>query len=159
MYWQISVTIISFGDQGGGERNGCETCVLYFMTHNDLCTCIALTKWDGPVACVNVTENVENFQSKFYHFIATQTSVTVSVKQHEQSYPLHFFCWFQRNKDDITIVAQHVHDLFTTAAERPSQRSDWNASAIWNREFPNTNLEIFFPKMYVIPDRHLRNGT
>ena len=22
------------------------------MIHNDLCTCIALTKWDGPVACV-----------------------------------------------------------------------------------------------------------
>ena len=59
MYSQISVTIMSFGDQGGGERNGSEICVLYFMTQNDLCTCIALTKWDGPVACVNVTENVE----------------------------------------------------------------------------------------------------
>ena len=65
MYWQISVTIMSFGDQGGGERNGSETCVLYFMTYNDLCTCIALTKWDGPVACVNVSENVENFEVNF----------------------------------------------------------------------------------------------
>ena len=27
-----------------------------------MCTCIELTKWDGPMACVNVTENVENFQ-------------------------------------------------------------------------------------------------
>ena len=36
---------------------------------------------------------------------------------------------------DITIVAQHVCDLFTTAAERPSQRRDWNASAVWNQEF------------------------
>ena len=61
-----------------------------------------------------------------------------------QSYPLHVFCWFQRNKVDITIVAQHVRDLFTAAAERPSQRRDWNASAIWNHEFSNTNLEIFF---------------
>ena len=60
-----------------------------------------------------------------------------------QSYPLHVFCWFQRNKDDITIVAQHLRDLFTTAAKRPSQRRDWNASAIWNHEFSNTNLEIF----------------
>ena len=33
-----------------------------------------------------------------------------------QTYPLHVFCSFQRNKDDITIVAQHVRDLFTTAA-------------------------------------------
>ena len=81
MYWQISVTIMSFGDQEGGERNGSETCVLYCMTHNDLCTCIVLTKWDGPIACVNVTENVENSQRKLYHFTATQTSVTVSVKQ------------------------------------------------------------------------------
>ena len=76
-----------------------------------------LTKSDGPVTCVNVTENVVNFQSKFYHFTATQTSVTLSVKQHE-----HLFCWFQRNKDAITIVAQHMHDLFTTMAEQPSER-------------------------------------
>ena len=61
-----------------------------------------------------------------------------------QSNPLHVFCWFQRNKDDIIIVAQHVPSLFTTAAKRPSQRRDWNASAIWNRELSNTNLEIFF---------------
>ena len=63
------------------------------------------------------------------------------------------------NKDDITVIAQHVRDLFTTAAERPSQRRDWNAAAIWNLEFSNTNLEMFFPKMYGIPDRHLRNDA
>ena len=72
--------------------------------------------------------------------------------------PIVVFCWFQRNKDDITIVAQHVRDLFTIAAERPSQRRDWNASAIWNREFSNAKLDIF-PKMYGIPDRHLRNNA
>ena len=161
MYVQTSVTIMSFGDHGGGERSGTETCVLHFMTHNDLCTCIALTKWDGPVACKNVTENVANFQSKFYYFTATQTSVTVSVKQHEHDRVTRctFFSWFHRNKDDIAIVAQHVHDFFTTAAERPSQRRDWNASDICNHEFPNTNLDIFFPKMYVIPDRHLRKDA
>ena len=58
-----------------------------------------------------------------------------------QSYPLRIFYWFRRNKDDITIVAQHVRDLCATAAERPSQRRDWNASAIWNPEFSNKNLE------------------
>ena len=115
------------------------------MTHNDLCTCIALTKWDGPIVCVNVTENVENFQSKFYHFTAIQTSVTVSVEQLEHDRVTRCTFWFQRSKDDITIVAQHVRDLFTTATEWPSQRRDWNASAIWNREFLKTNLEIFFP--------------
>ena len=83
MYWQISVTIMSFGDHGGGERNGSQNLCRIVMTHNDLCTCITLTKWDGPVACVNVTENVENFQSKCHHFTATNTSVTVSVKQYE----------------------------------------------------------------------------
>ena len=82
MYWQISVTILSFGDHGGGERNGFQNCRVV-MTHNDLCICIASTTWDGPVACVNVTESVENFQSKCYHFTATKTSVTVSVKQYE----------------------------------------------------------------------------
>ena len=56
------------------------------------------------------------------------------------------FWWFKKNRDDITIVAQHVRDLFTIAAKRPSQRIDWNASAVWNREFSNTNLNIFFPR-------------
>ena len=83
MYWQISVTIMSFGDQGGSERNGPQNLCTVVMTHNDLCTSIALIKWDGLVACVNVTENVEIFQSKCYHFTATKTSVTVSVKQYE----------------------------------------------------------------------------
>ena len=62
IHWQIYVTIMSFGDQGEGERNGFQNLFTVVMTHNDLCPCIALTKWDGPVACVDVTENVENFQ-------------------------------------------------------------------------------------------------
>ena len=160
MYWQISVTFMSFGDHGGGERNGSQNLCTIVMTHNDLCTCISLTKWDGPVTCVNVIKNVENFQSKCYHFTTTKTSLTVSVKQHEhdKSYLLHVFCWFQRNKDDITIAAQHMCDLLT-AAERPSQRRDWNASAIWNHEVSNTNMIYFFLKMYGIPDRHLWNDV
>ena len=55
------------------------------MTYNDLYSCIALTKWDGPVSCVNVTENVENSQSKCYRITATKTSETVSVKQHDRA--------------------------------------------------------------------------
>ena len=71
-----------------------------------------------------------------------------------QGYPLHVFCWFQRNKDDITIVAQHVRDLFTTAAERPSQMRDWNASDIWNHEFPNTNY--MNPGYFTLAAIHLK---
>ena len=106
MYWQISATTMSFGDQRGGERNGSETCVLYFMTHNDLCTCIALTKWNGPVACVNVNENAENFRSKFYHFTATQTSVTVSVKQHEHDRVTR--CTFSVDFKEIKTISQSL---------------------------------------------------
>ena len=79
MYWQISLTIMPFGDQGGGGRNGSKNLCTIAMTDNDLCTCIASTTWDGPIACVHVTENVETFQSKCYHFTATKTSVAVSV--------------------------------------------------------------------------------
>ena len=43
---------MSFGDQGGGERNGAQNLCTVVMTHNDMCY--------GPVACVNVTKNVEN---------------------------------------------------------------------------------------------------
>ena len=76
------------------------------MTHNDLCTCMALTKWDGPVACVNVTENVENFQSKFYHFTATQTSLTVSVKQREHDRVTH--CTFSVDFKEIKTISQSL---------------------------------------------------
>ena len=88
------------------------------------------------------------FQSKFYHFTAIQTSVTISVKQHEHDRVIRctFFCWFQRNKDHIKIVARQVRHVFTTAAERPWQRRDWKASVIWNREFSNTNSKILFPR-------------
>ena len=104
MYWQISVTIMSFGDHGGGERNGSQNLCRIVMTHNDLCTCITLTKWDGPVACVNVTENVENFQSKYYHFTATKTSVTVSVKQYEHDRVTR--CTFSVNFKEIKTISQ-----------------------------------------------------
>ena len=106
MYWQISVTIMSFGDQGGGERNGSQNSCTVVMTHNDLCICIALTKWDGPVACVNVTENVENFQSKGYHFTATKTSVTVSVKQYEHDRVIG--CIFSVDFKEINTISQSL---------------------------------------------------
>ena len=106
MYWQISVMIMSFGDQGGGERNGSQNLCMVIMTHNDLCTCIALTKWDGPVACVNVTENVENFQSKCYHFTATKTSVTVSVKQYEHDRVTR--CMFSVDFKEIKTILQSL---------------------------------------------------
>ena len=106
MYWQISVMIMSFGDQGGGEWNGSQNLCTVIMTHNDLCTCIALTKWDGPVACVNVTENVENFQSKCYHFTATKTSVTVSMKQYEHDRITR--CMFSVDFKEIKTILQSL---------------------------------------------------
>ena len=108
MYWQISVTIMSFDDQGGSERNGSQDLCMVVMTHNNLCTCIALTKWDGPVACVNISENVENFQSKCYHF--TKTSVTVSVKQHEHDKVTH--CTFSVDFKEIKTISQSLPSTF-----------------------------------------------
>ena len=68
--------------------------------------------------------------------------MTVSVKQHEHDWVT--LCTFSVDfKEDITIVAQHMRDLFTTAIERPSQRRDRNASATWSCEFSNKNLDIF----------------
>ena len=37
-----------------------------------------------------------------------------------------------------------MRDLFTTATERPSQRRDLKASAIWNHEFLNANKIYIF---------------
>ena len=124
MYWQISVTIMSFGDHGGGERNGSPNLCTIVMTHNDLCTCIALTKWDGPVACVNVTKNVENFQSRCYHFTATKTSVTVSVKQYEHDKVIH--CTFSVDFKEIKTISQSLPSTCAICLQpRHSGRHRW----------------------------------
>ena len=120
MYWQISVTIMSFGDHGGGERNGSQNLCTIVMTHNDLCTC----KWDGPVACVNVTENVENFQSKCYHFTATKTSVTVSVKQYEHDKVIR--CTFFVDFKEIKTISQSLPSTCAICLQpRQSGRHRW----------------------------------
>ena len=111
VYLQISVTIMSFGDQGGSERNESQNLCTVVMTHNDLCTCIALTKWDGPVACVTVTENVEIFQSKYYHFTATKTSVTVSVKQYKHDRVTR--CMFSVDFKEIKTISQSLSSTCT----------------------------------------------
>ena len=118
------------------------------MTHDDLCTGILLTKWDGRVACVNVNENVERFQSIFYHFTATQ-NICDSISEATwtwQSYALHVFCWFQRNKDYIKIVAQHVRHLFTTAADRPSQKDNLKCLGYLEPLIFEYEFRDFFPQ-------------
>ena len=161
VYWQISVTITSFGDHGGGERNGSQNLCAIVMAHNDLCTCIASTKWDGPISCVNVTKNVENFQSKCYHFTATKTSVTVSVKQYEHDRVT--CCTFSVDFKEIKTTSQSLPSTCAICLQpRQSGRhrreiGTHRLSA--NHEFSNTNLEIFFLKRYGIPDRHLWNDA
>ena len=80
------------------------------MTHNHLCTCITLTKWDTLVMCVNITENVENFQSKWYLFTATKTSVTVSVKQHEHDRVTR--CTFSVDYKEIKNIPQSLPSTY-----------------------------------------------
>ena len=159
MYWQISVTIMSFGDHGGSERNGSQNlCGSLWLTT----ICALASRWQSemvPSRVYYVTENVENFQSKCYHFTATKTSETVSVKQYEHDRVTR--STFSVDFKEIKTISQSLPSTYAiclqTAAKRPSQRRDWNASAIWNHEFSNTNLEIFFLKMYGIPDKHLWN--
>ena len=73
------------------------------MTHNDLCTCIALTKWDGPVACVLR-------HSKCYHFAATKTSETISVKQYEHDRVTR--CTFSVDFKEIKTISQSLPSTY-----------------------------------------------
>ena len=160
MYWHISVTIMSFGDHGGGKRNWSQNLCRIVMTHNDLCTCITLTKWDGPVACVNVTENVENFQSKCYHFTATKTSVTVSVKQYEHDRVTR--CTFSVDFKEIKTISQSLPSTCAICLQpRQSGRHRGGLERIgylepWIFEYEFRDI---FLKMYGIPDRHLWNDV
>ena len=160
MYRQISVTIMPFGDEGGGERNGSLNVCTVVMTHNDLCTCIALTKWDGPFACVNVTENVENFRSTCYHFTATKTSVTVSVKQYGHNKVTR--CTFSVDFKDIKTISQSLP--CTCAICLKLRQCGCHGGEIkTHRLSGSVNFRIrilgYFPKMYGIPDRPLQNDA
>ena len=141
MYRQISMTIMSFGDHGRGERNGSQNLCMIVMTHNDQCTCIALTKWDGPVACVNVTENVENFQSKWYHFTATKTSVTVSVKQYEHDRVTR--CTFSVDFKEIETKSQSLHSTWAICLQpRQSGRHRGEIGTHWLSGTMNYLIQI-----------------
>ena len=156
MYWQISVTIMSFGDHGGGERNGSQNLCTIVMTHNDLCTCIALTKWDGPVACVNVTENVENFQSKCYHFTATKTSVTVSVKQYEHDRVTR--CTFSVDFKEIKTISQSLPS--TCAICLQSQQSGRHRWEIGTHRISGTmNFRIRIQRYFFLRCMAYQTGT
>ena len=156
MYWQISVTITSFGDHGGGERNGSQNLCTIVMTHNDLCTCIALTKWDGPVACVNVTENVENFQSKCYHFTATKTSVTVSVKQYEHDRVTR--CTFSVDFKEIKTISQSLPSTCAICLQpRQSGRHRWEIGT--HRISGTMNFRIRIQRYFFLRCMAYQTGT
>ena len=80
------------------------------MTHNDLCTCIALTKWDGPVVCVLRHRKCWLFQSKCYHFTVTKTSETVSVKQYEHDRVTR--CTFSVDFKEIKTISQSLPSTY-----------------------------------------------
>ena len=158
MYWQISVTIMLFGDQGGGERNGSETCVLYCMTHNDLCTCIALTQWDGPVACVNGTENVENFQSKFV--ILPQPKPLWQYQWSNMNMTRVTRCTFSVDFKEINTISQLLPSTCAICLQ-PRQGGRHRGEIETPRLSGTVNFRILdiFLKMYGIPGRYLRNDA
>ena len=106
MYWQISVTIMSFGDHGGSERNGSQNlCGSLWLTT----ICALASRWQSemvPSRVYYVTENVENFQSKCYHFTATKTPETVSVKQYEHDRVTR--CTFSVDFKEIKTISQSL---------------------------------------------------
>ena len=130
------------------------------MTHNDLCTWIALTNWDDPDACVNVIENVENFQSKCYNFTATQTSLAVSVKQDEHDRVTR--CMFSVDFKEIKTISQSLPSTCAICLQpRHSGRPEGTLKRIgylepWIFEYEFRDI---LPNMYGKPDGPLRNDA
>ena len=144
MYGQISVKIMSFGDREGGERNGLKNLCTLVLNHNDLCTCIALTKWDGPVMCVNVTEDVENFQSKCYHFTATKAC----NMQHEHGRATR--CTFFVDFREIKMISQSLPSMCAICLQpQQSVRHRREIETPWLSGSVNFLIQIwiyFFPR-------------
>ena len=63
-----------------------------------------------PSRVYYVTENVENFQSKCYHFTATKTSETVSVKQYEHDRVTR--CTFSVDFKEIKTISQSLPSTY-----------------------------------------------
>ena len=73
--------------------------------------------------------------------------------------PVAFLCWFLKNKDDIAIIAQHMRDfVYNRGRAAVTQEGLKRLGCLepWIFEY---EFRYIFPKMYVIPDRHLRNDA
>ena len=71
------------------------------------------SRWQSemvPSHVYYVTENVENFQSKCYHFTATKTSETVSVKQYEHDRVTR--CTFSVDFKEIKTISQSLPSTY-----------------------------------------------
>ena len=158
MYWQIFVTIMSFGDHGGNERNGSQNlCGSLWVTT----ICALASRWQSemvPSHVYYVTENVENFQSKCYHFTATKTSETVLVKQYEHDRVTR--CTFSVDFKEIKTISQSLPSTYAICLQpRQSGRhrgeiGTHRLSGPWIFEYEFRDI---FLKMYGIPDKHLWN--
>ena len=80
-----------------------EFCVL---VNKHVCWWLAAASEMVPSRVYYVTENVENFQSKCYHFTATKTPETVSVKQYEHDRVTR--CTFSVDFKEIKTISQSL---------------------------------------------------
>ena len=104
-------------------------------------------------------QNDENFYSKCYHFTATKTSVTVSVKQHEHDRVTR--CTFSVDLKKIKTIPQTFPSTCAICLQ-PQQsgrcRGEIENLGYLEPWFFEYEFWDFFQR-YCIPDRHLRNDA
>ena len=123
--------------------NGMDLKLVYCSYDSTICA-LASRWWSEMVPCVNVTENVEKFQSKFYNFTATQTSVTVSVKQHEHASATR--CTFSVDCKEIKMISQSLSSTCAISLQ-PRQSGHHRGEIKMPRLSGTVNFRILiFPK-------------
>ena len=142
MLWQISVSLLLFGDQGGGAQNGPKR--VYFRNDSQRYVYFGSHLQGEMVrSCVNtwcnVIGNVETFESKFYNTVAIKTYWQYqwrSMETTELPVP-HFLSISCKYRLYHNRQAARVRDLFIIIAVKQCPMRDWYASAISKLKYSN----------------------
>ena len=108
MFWQLSVTLLLFGIKEA--MCGIDPKRVYFPNDSQRFVHVG-SRWLSEMVLLLCKHMVRRRWKmlKFYHTVATETCLTVSVNEQETTkLPVPHFSQFHVNNDDITIVMRHA---------------------------------------------------
>ena len=128
MLWELSLTLLLFGDQEVGCMEWTEMCVLSQWLTLLCAFWHTLTGWEGPVLCKSMVWRQRKCWDYLKQILQSQQKLFDSISEGTEklpSYLIPIFCRFNYNNDDIIIVMQHAcrraWSIYSNGSEKGSK--------------------------------------